>query len=60
MAHWHNDLGLVLRDLGDLPGARVEFEQALQIGQATVGPDHPNMATFRRNLDQVRQQLGGQ
>jgi Tfp pilus assembly protein PilF len=60
MAIRHSNLGLVLRDLGDLPGARAEFKRALQIGHATVGPNHPNMATFRRNLDQVLQQLGGQ
>ena len=53
MATWHNDLGLVLRDLGDLEGARVQFERALEIGEATLGPDHPTVATIRSNLGGV-------
>src|SRR3954468_5318687 len=27
---------------GDLPGARAQLERALQIGEADLGPDHPN------------------
>jgi len=43
---------------GDLAGARTHYERALKIGQATLGPDHPNVAIFRRNLEDVVQQLG--
>jgi hypothetical protein len=50
----------VLGDLGDWDGARTELERALEIGQATLGANHPDMPIFRRNLDQVLQQLGGQ
>jgi hypothetical protein len=32
----------------------------LEITKATLGPDHPDMATFRRNLDHVPQQLDGE
>jgi hypothetical protein len=50
----------VLVDLGDLAGARTQHERALEITEATVGPDHPTMATFRDNLDHALQQLGGE
>ena len=36
-----NNLGSVLRDLGDLAGARAAFERALTIDEAAYGPDHP-------------------
>jgi hypothetical protein len=38
--------------------AKGEHERALEIGQATLSPDHYYVATFRRNLDTVMQQLG--
>ena len=60
MAAWHSNLGLVLRELGDLGGARAQHERALEIGQATLGPDHPDVAVYRRNLDDVLQQPGGE
>ena len=33
--------------LGDLSGARAQFERALQIGEAALGPDHPDVGTLR-------------
>jgi hypothetical protein len=48
----------MLADLGDLDGARTQHERALEITEATGGPDHPDMATIRRNLRHVLQQLG--
>jgi len=48
-----NNLGGVLRDLGDLPGAREQYERALAIGEAALGPDNPTVRTLRRNLDSV-------
>ena len=51
-------LGTVLVDLGDLAGARTHHERTLEIGQATLGADHPSMVTFRANLDHALQQLG--
>jgi hypothetical protein len=39
---WRCDtLGRVLRELGELAGARVQYERAVTIGEATFGPDHP-------------------
>ena len=43
----------MLRALGDLPGAREQYEQALAIGEAALGPDYPTVRTVRRNLDSV-------
>ena len=37
-----SNLGHVLRDLGDLAGARGELERALAIVEAALGPDHPD------------------
>ena len=37
-----NNLGRVLHDLGDLTGARTQYERALQISEAALGPDHPD------------------
>jgi hypothetical protein len=50
----------VLVDLGDLAGARTHHERALKIGQATLRPNDPTMATLRDNLDHALQQLGGE
>ena len=46
-----NNLGSVLRALGDLPGSRDQLERALQISEATLGPDHPQTLQIRRALD---------
>jgi len=48
----------VLQDLGDLAGARTQFEQALRIGAAALGPDHPTVGIRRNNLGRVLQALG--
>jgi tetratricopeptide (TPR) repeat protein len=53
-----NNLGLVLRDLGDLPGARQCFERALRIDEAVYGLDHPAVATAVNNLGLVLRNLG--
>ncbi|MFL5881100.1 MAG: tetratricopeptide repeat protein [Actinomycetota bacterium] len=42
-----------------MAGARTHHERALEVGQATLGPDHPDIVLYRRNLDDVLQQLGG-
>jgi hypothetical protein len=53
------NLGGVLRRLGDLQGARAQYERALAIGEAALGPDHATVATIRSNLGTVLQDLGG-
>jgi hypothetical protein len=49
----------VLRDLGDLPGARVELERAVAILEAAMGPDHPTVAILHGDLRRVRSELEG-
>ena len=38
------NLGRVLKDLGDLPGAKKTYERALRMNKAVFGPDHPKVA----------------
>jgi hypothetical protein len=40
-----------------LTGARTHHERALEIDLATLGSGLPNIAIFRRNLDNLKQQL---
>jgi tetratricopeptide (TPR) repeat protein len=58
VAIWRNNLGSVLRDLGDLEGARVQYERALAISEATLGSNHPDMATQCANLGAALRDLG--
>jgi tetratricopeptide (TPR) repeat protein len=53
-----NNLGLVLRDLGDLPPARTALERALTIWEAQLGADHPHLAFGMSNLGLVLRDLG--
>ncbi len=53
-----NNLGGVLRALGDLAGARASYERALKIDEAVYGPDHPEVATDVNNLGGVLRDLG--
>ena len=45
-----NNLGLVLKALGDLEAAKLHFERALGIFEKQPGPDHPSTRTVRDNL----------
>jgi tetratricopeptide (TPR) repeat protein len=53
-----NNLGLVLRDLGDPTGAKTQIEQALAIDEAVLGPDDTRLAIRRSNLGAVLRDLG--
>ena len=44
--------------LGDLQGAKTQFERALAIDEAAYGPDHPTVATLRNNLATILRDLG--
>ena len=48
-----NNLGSVLRALGDLAGARAAFERALAIWERVLGPNHPNTRIARGNLESL-------
>jgi tetratricopeptide (TPR) repeat protein len=51
-------LAVVLRELGDLAGARRGFERALAIDEAAFDPNHPNVARDVHNLAGVLKELG--
>lgn len=58
VAIYVNNLGNVLRDLGDLTLARQCIDRALRIDEAAFGPDHPNVAIRVNNLGLVLKDLG--
>jgi hypothetical protein len=51
--HAAQHIGSALRDLGDLDGAKAQLDRALAIGEAALGPDHPDVAIYRHNLAAV-------
>ena len=53
-----NNLGSVLKALGDLDSAKKCFERALAIDEATFGRDHSNVARDVNNLGGVLHALG--
>ncbi len=53
-----NNLGVVLRDLGELAAARTAYERAVQIFQTFLGVEHPSTKTAQANLDAVIQAIG--
>ncbi|MEA3397248.1 MAG: tetratricopeptide repeat protein, partial [Chloroflexota bacterium] len=56
----HNNLGSVLKDLGDLAGARAAYERSLAIFERFLPPEHPKIQTVRDNLlvIQLEEMLG--
>ncbi len=46
----------MLKDLGDLAGARAAFERALRIFEKFLPADHPKIAMARKNLRSVVEQ----
>jgi tetratricopeptide (TPR) repeat protein len=53
-----NNLGLVLKALGNLFEARQCHERGLRIDEATFGPDHPSVALYVNNLGEALQADG--
>lgn len=54
----HDTLGRILRDLGDLRGARAELERALAIVDKISAPGYPNVAIISGYLGGVLRDLG--
>ena len=48
----------MLKDQGDLEGAKALYERALAIDEAALGPDHPNVAIRLNNLGGVLKAQG--
>lgn len=53
-----NNLGKILHDQNDLPGARQAFELSLTLDQQRFGPDHPASARDLNKLGTVLHDLG--
>jgi tetratricopeptide (TPR) repeat protein len=53
-----NRAGIYLRGRAEFAGARALFERALRISEATLGAEHPNVATDLNNLGNVLQDQG--
>lgn len=51
-------LGYYLQRIADYQGAKSANERALKIDEATLGPDHPDVARDVNNLGEVLQELG--
>lgn len=58
VAACRHNLALVRERRGDLPGAAAAYRQVLQAKEATVGPDHPELATTLANLASVLVHMG--
>ena len=56
----YNNLAALLRDQGKYAEAEPLFRRAIETLQASLGPDHPNTLTVKRNYDSLRQQLNDQ
>ncbi len=52
-----NNLGLVLKDLGDLVGAEEQIDRALQTMTRLLGGDHRRVLKLARNLHSVRREM---
>jgi tetratricopeptide (TPR) repeat protein len=57
-AELSNQLGLILKEKGDLAGAQRNTERALQIDEKVYGPDHPTVAICASNLGQILKEKG--
>ncbi|NPA90538.1 MAG: tetratricopeptide repeat protein, partial [Chloroflexi bacterium] len=51
-----NNLGSVLKALGDLQGAKDALERALRIFEKFLPPDHPHIRIARENLKRAEEQ----
>jgi tetratricopeptide (TPR) repeat protein len=52
-----NNLGVLLKEMGDLAGAREQLEQALETMKKELGPDHRRVARLEKNLAAVIRQM---
>jgi tetratricopeptide (TPR) repeat protein len=58
LAALNNQLGLVLKAQGDLPGALEYAKRALAIDEVVFGPEHPNVARDLNNIGQILKAQG--
>ena len=53
-----NNIAGVLRDLGDMEGAREGYQRAMEIDEAVFGADSPMVAIRANNLAGILQYMG--
>ena len=53
-----NNLGYLLRAMGDLTAARPYYERALAINEKSLGPEHPDTALSLNNLGALLRAMG--
>src|SRR5690606_13025540 len=53
-----NNLGLLLKTMGDYGGARGYYERALAIAEKVLGPEHPDTAGSLNNLGLLLRGMG--
>ena len=53
-----SNIGLILKDQGDLVGALEYSRRALKIDEQVYGPDHPQVAIFANNIGQILKDQG--
>jgi tetratricopeptide (TPR) repeat protein len=54
----YNNLGFNGRELALFQEARADYEQALKVGEAALGPEHPRVAIYLSNQGIVLKELG--
>lgn len=57
-ARLYGSLGFNGRELALFQESRADHEQALKIGEAALGPDHPHVAIYANNFGEVLYDLG--
>lgn len=57
MANDLNNLAELLRAQVKYAEAEPLYRRAIEIGEATLGKDHPNTVTFRENLDSLLSEM---
>jgi tetratricopeptide (TPR) repeat protein len=58
VATYHSNLASVLVELREYDAARAHLERALEIAEATYGPDHHAVAIRRNNLGLLLHDMG--
>jgi tetratricopeptide (TPR) repeat protein len=58
VATYANNIGLILKEQGDLAGALEYIRRGLQIDEKVYGPDHPNVAIRANNIGQILKEQG--
>jgi tetratricopeptide (TPR) repeat protein len=53
----YNNIGLVYDKMDEYSKAHSFYEHSVNIGQQSLSSDHPDLQTYRRNLDEIKKKL---